>query len=80
MTDEKEKAQELITTYRFMLSIPNAPLGEHKDNVAKQCALACVSEIIETVEDLGPVISVSDYEQKTDICYWLKVREELEKI
>ena len=42
----KEKAKELWTTYRFALSIKNAPLGEQKDLIAKQCALIAVDEVI----------------------------------
>jgi hypothetical protein len=42
----KEKALELFTTYRFALSIKNAPLGEQKDLIAKQCALIAVDEIL----------------------------------
>ena len=32
----KEKAVELFTDYRYISSIPNAPLGELKDYMAKQ--------------------------------------------
>lgn len=42
----KEKAKELWSTYRFALSIENAPLGEQKDLIAKQCVLIAVDEII----------------------------------
>ena len=41
-----EKAKELFAKYRFALSIPNAPLGESKDRIAKQCAIICCDEII----------------------------------
>jgi len=66
--DAKEKAVELFTTYRFALSIPNAPLGEYKDQIAKQCALIAVDEIF---------INNTD-EAKHD--YWIEVKEEIEKL
>lgn len=50
MTAE-EKAKELVSTYRFALSIPNAPLGEYKDQIAKQCALIAVNEILKSLEE-----------------------------
>lgn len=43
----KEKAEELFTTYRFALSIKNAPLGNQKDLIAKQCALIAVAEMLD---------------------------------
>jgi hypothetical protein len=42
----KEKAKELITTFRYALSHKDAPLGMHKDNIAIQCALIAVDEMI----------------------------------
>lgn len=42
----QEKALELFSIYRFALSLPGAPLGEEKDNVAKQCTLICVEQIL----------------------------------
>jgi hypothetical protein len=66
--DAKEKAEELFTTYRFALSIPNAPLGEYKDQIAKQCSLIAVEEIF---------INNTD-EAKHN--YWIEVKEEIEKL
>jgi hypothetical protein len=64
----KEKAEELISSYRFALSIPNAPLGEHKDSIAKQCALVAVDEIIKATTPL------------TSTYFWQEVKEEIEKL
>jgi len=64
----KEKAEELFTTYRFALSIPNAPLGEYKDQIAKQCALIAVEEILSAIG-----FSVMDE-------YWQEVKQEIEKL
>ncbi len=64
----KEKAEELFSTYRYALSIPNAPLGENKDNVAKQCALIAVNEV------LGDMGADRGY------AFWTEVKQEIEKL
>jgi hypothetical protein len=69
----KEKAEELFTTYRFSLSIPNAPLGDLKDSIAKQCALIAVDEIINS----RPAITDSQIEYQN---YWQEVKQEIEKL
>jgi hypothetical protein len=69
----KEKAEELFTTYRFSLSIPNAPLGDLKDSIAKQCALMAVREIKRCIDwHIYPL----DKEWR----YWDEVNKELEKL
>ena len=67
----KEKANELWTTYRFALSIKNAPLGEQKDLIAKQCALIAVEEIMGTIDAEDHVILYN---------YWQKVKSELQSL
>jgi hypothetical protein len=67
----KEKAEELISSYRFTLSIPNAPLGEYKDSIAKQCALIAVDEIL-NINSVDKDFSLSHY--------WLEVKEEIENL
>jgi hypothetical protein len=67
MTPE-EKAEELVSSYRFALSIPNAPLGEYKDSVAKQCALIAVDEIL-NINSVDKDFSLSHY--------WLDVKDEI---
>jgi hypothetical protein len=67
MTPE-EKAEELISSYRFALSIPNAPLGEYKDSIAKQCALIAVDEIL-NINSVDKDFSLSHY--------WLDVKDEI---
>ena len=42
----KEKAEDLFTTFRYALSHKDAPLGMYKDNMAIQCALIAVEEIL----------------------------------
>ena len=64
----KEKAEELFTNYRFLLSIPNAPLGELKDDIAKQCALIAVEQILNVL--FLPL----------EIDYWNQVKEQINKL
>jgi hypothetical protein len=76
----KEKAEELFTTYRFSLSIPNALLGDLNDSIAKQCALIAVDEILKTEihvafywdETTKHIISFQEY--------YKEVKKELEKL
>ena len=72
----KEKANELWTTYRFALSIKNAPLGEQKDLIAKQCALIAVEEILECSPAQCPKES---YEMEQHI-YWQQVKTEINNL
>ena len=72
----KEKANELWTTYRFALSIKNAPLGEQKDLIAKQCALIAVEEILECYPAQCPKES---YEMEQHI-YWQQVKTEINNL
>ena len=66
----KEKAEELWITYRFALSIKNAPLGEQKDLIAKQCALIAVDEILK----------VAFYATDEMYNYYLEVKQEIEQL
>jgi hypothetical protein len=73
----KEKAEELWTTYRFALSIKNAPLGEQKDLIAKQCALIAVDEILKS----NPIIPL-EYMLESEaldaaVHYWQQVKTEI---
>jgi hypothetical protein len=65
----KLKAEELWTTYRFALSIKNAPLGEQKDLIAKQCALIAVDEIL-----TADMFMMTEEQEK----YWEQVKSEIE--
>ena len=73
----KEKAQELFTNYRFVLSIPNAPLGELKDDIAKECAIIAVDEILEVIDHTP--LADRDYEEHL-FNYWQEVKEEINKL
>ena len=73
----QEKAEELFTTYRFALSIPNAPLGKYKDQIAKQCALIAVDEIIRIAPSYGIIEWTIDEDTKE---YFELVKKEIEKL
>jgi hypothetical protein len=73
----KEKAEDLFSTYRYALSIPNAPLGELKDDVAKKCALVAVDEIINNNSKI-PGLLTQDTMRNT--WYWQEVKQEIEKL
>lgn len=77
--EAKEKALELWTTYRFALSIKNAPLGEQKDLIAKQCALIAVDEIIAALEDYGQDTMELQNMDRTFAWYY-KVKEEIQNL
>ena len=78
----KEKALELFSIYRFALSLPNAPLGEDKDSVAKQCALISVDEIINSSPSLPILGDSGSYGEDIELSklYWIEVKQEIEKL
>ena len=65
----QEKALELFTTFRYALSHKDAPLGMYKDNIAIQCALIAVDEIIKQSMD-------NEYSER----YWNEVKQEIQKL
>ena len=73
----KEKAEDLFSTYRYALSIPNAPFGEHKDDIAKNCALIVVDEMINNNSKI-PGLLTQDTMRNT--WYWQEVKQEIEKL
>lgn len=87
-TTAQDKAESLITDYRALLSIPNAPLGEHKDHCAIQCAILSVDEILKA-KHLGYLFTeneIYNLEQTPDDVtihnayykYWQEVKQHLE--
>lgn len=75
----KEKANELWTTYRFALSIKNAPLGEQKDLIAKQCALIAIEEIYNLRMTHGQYLDY-DVDKINYYSYWEDVKQEIQKL
>ena len=76
----KEKAEELFITYRYALSIPNAPLGELKDQVSKVFALIVVNEIIEELAGMWGHYGNIESQIEERQSYWLEVKQEIEKL
>jgi hypothetical protein len=70
----KEKAQDLFTTFRYALSHKDAPLGMYKDNIAIQCALIAVEEVIDQIYKSGEMSA------KAQIEWWKRVKSELQSL
>jgi hypothetical protein len=68
-----KQARDLFATYRYILSLPNAPLGESKDLIAKQCALIAVDEIIKVYEFEHP-------HRGFKVSYWDEVKQAIENL
>jgi hypothetical protein len=83
----QEKANDLFVTFRFAMAHPKAPFGIYKDDIAKQCALLTVDEIIESRnEDKGfddtLLSTASGYwtAHPMYLTYWEQVKQEIEKL
>jgi hypothetical protein len=84
----KEKAQDLFTTFRYALSHKDAPLGMYKDNIAIQCALMAVEEILKCEatepsdtdwDDCGATAQYYWPQKKVDAGkFWGDVKKEIE--
>jgi hypothetical protein len=68
----KEKAFELVDTYKFVLWSEDTQCGEEIlcTGIAKQCALIAVDEIIDLVKHMD--VDSEDY--------WNEVKHEIEKL
>ena len=69
----KEKANDLFSTFRYALSHKDAPLGMYKDNMAIQCALIAVEEI------LTRMIGSRAYSFNEKL-FWSEVKSELQSL
>ena len=70
----KEKAKELVDTYKFVLWSEDTQCGEEIlcTGIAKRCALIACDEII---EEMDRVLFPNPFEQ-----YWNEVKHEIQKI
>ena len=68
----KEKANDLFSTFRYALSHKDAPLGMYKDNIAIQCALIAVEEILNNDGFTQFDIYLTEY--------WQQVKSELQSL
>lgn len=71
----KEKAEELYATYRFAMAHPKTPFGIYKDDIAKQCALIAVDEILNWHLEF---LFIS--KDSVGHLYWEEVKQEIEKL
>ncbi len=77
----KEKAIDLFTTFRYALSHKDAPLGVYKDNIAIQCALMAVEEILSN--NCGSHTDGSNATNDDIYCdeyFWNNVKSELQSL
>ena len=70
----QEKANDLFSNFRYALSHKDAPLGMYKDNIAIQCALMAVDEIIKYQDSL---IGMLDTNDGTNPMFWENVKQEI---
>ena len=78
---QKEKAQDFFTEARFLLSLPNAPLGELKDEAAKEICKWRVNGILDALEITTGHLTlnhIDNVEVKQDQRFWQNVMKEIE--
>ena len=72
MTQEQEKAKELVEKYHLLCTELNPMAWEKaRKSYAKQCAIICVNEIISDMDNEAMAHRVQ---------YWNKVLTEIEKL
>lgn len=79
----EEKALELFSEYRFLLSVPGAPLGDRKDEIAKECAKLFVSKMIDSglitpQEKRHYILGKNPYPSELE--YWQQVMKSIETL
>ena len=67
----QEKALELYTNYEVL--IKDFTKGVSIKELAKECALICVNELLQDKEIIDGMRVIND-------SYWLEVKQEIEKI
>jgi hypothetical protein len=70
----KEKANELIKNMEFEIPYIHDPTEPQANNIAKQCALIAVDEILESHYFVLSGVKPSIYN------YWQEVKQEIEKL
>lgn len=63
----KEKAQHLVTAFKYQLLYSGVPLREFKNEMAKKCVLIVIDEIKAHCSQVG-------------VDYWIEVEKELGNI
>jgi len=72
----KEKAKDLVRDMEFEIPYVHDPTEPQGDDIAKQCALIAVDEIIKAIPDASDDNSPYNHELK----YWQEVKQEIEKL
>ena len=72
----KEKAEELLYTYRILLMLEETECGNEIlcTVIAKQCALILVSEMKKQCWDYRDIDLQASYD------YWIQIEKEIEKL
>ena len=76
----KEKAKELVDRFKADTVIYTWDGNGYKVDIetsfqnAKNCALICVDEILETINNVNPTT------EETFESYWIEVKQEIEKL
>ena len=81
MMTPKEKAKELVNQFKNLYGHPTEQYLDTDE--AKQCVLIAVDEIIKANPTIDTRIvrnNCSWIESKTNIDYWFKVKQEIEKL
>jgi len=79
----KEKAQELVNSYRIILMNEDTECGNEIlcTSIAKQCALIAVDQVIEMLDVLCESKSYDPFEAPMyDLKEWKQIKEEIEKL
>jgi len=81
----KEKAQELVDKFKFDCRIEYECRPLSVNQIAKQCALIAVGEIIDEwnkTSDLKSVLYITDnlVTVVDRICYWQEIKREIKKL
>ena len=67
----KEEAKELVYKYKYRI-VRGVEIEQMSISLAKQCALICVDEIIESIRHI--------IVEKLMVEYYLEVKQEIEKL
>ena len=76
----KEKAEELIKNMEFEIPYIYDPTELQANNIAKQCALIAVDEIIGQWEIIDVYLANGNGELNQNLKYWYTVKQEINGI
>lgn len=75
--NQKEKSLELVYKYCDIIAIWNLDSSYSLKDIAKQCALICVDEMI---DNLNPCDTMCQSQYNQEVKYWQEVKIEIEKL